>query len=176
MQYHDLERYPYINSNDFQDYEFYSDGPKGRIEKIVMFTKNPNSEPPIYNLAFGDQDPNSGKTDDVMVNNNEGRDIVLATVANAYISYRISGFPAQHFTQRLIKGILIKRVAFRIAVSHQRGDRTFVMMCLISQIRFYFTIKPVNGLRKPVCTDLQLFIRAVQCPETFPVSFLTFTG
>nr|WP_243771921.1 hypothetical protein [Mucilaginibacter rubeus] len=57
MEYHDLERYPYINSNDFQDYEFYSDGPKGWIKKIVMFTKIPNSAPPIYNLGFGDQDP-----------------------------------------------------------------------------------------------------------------------
>jgi hypothetical protein len=87
MEYHDLERYPYINSNDFQDYEFYSDGPKGWIKKIVMFTKIPNSEPPIYNLGFGDQDPNSEKTDDVVVNNNEDRDIVLATVANTIVEF-----------------------------------------------------------------------------------------
>ncbi len=52
-----------------------------------MFTKIPNSEPPIYNLGFGDQDPNSGKTDDVMVNNNEDRDIVLATVANTIVEF-----------------------------------------------------------------------------------------
>ena len=36
-----LERYPYNNSNDFQDYEFYSAGPKGRIKKIVMLQKSP---------------------------------------------------------------------------------------------------------------------------------------
>jgi hypothetical protein len=82
-----LERYPYINSNDFQDYEFYSDGPKGRIKKIVMFTKIPNSEPPIYNLGFGDQDPESGETDDVVVSNNEDRDVVLATVANTIVEF-----------------------------------------------------------------------------------------
>ena len=29
-----LERYRYSNSNDFQDFEFYSDGPKGRIKKM----------------------------------------------------------------------------------------------------------------------------------------------
>ena len=52
-----------------------------------MFTKIPNSEPPIYNLGFGDQDPNSEKTDDVVVNNNEDRDIVLATVANTIVEF-----------------------------------------------------------------------------------------
>lgn len=82
-----LERYPYINSNDYQDYEFYSEGPKGRIKKIVMFTKIPDSEPPIYNLGFGDHDPNSGETDDVVVSNNEDRDIVLATVANTIVEF-----------------------------------------------------------------------------------------
>jgi hypothetical protein len=60
-----LERYPYNNSNDFQDSEFYSDGPKGRLKKIIMFTKIPDSGPSIYNLGFGDQDPYTGETDDV---------------------------------------------------------------------------------------------------------------
>jgi hypothetical protein len=76
-----------MNSDGFQAYGFYSDGPKGWIGKIVMFTKIPNSEPPIYNLGFGDQDPNSGKTDDVVVNNNEDRDVVLATVANTIVEF-----------------------------------------------------------------------------------------
>jgi len=42
-----LERYLFINSNDFRDYEFYSDGPRGWIKKIIMFTKTPNSKPPV---------------------------------------------------------------------------------------------------------------------------------
>ena len=82
-----LERYQYLNSNNYYDYEFYSEGPNGRIKKIVMFTKIPNSEPPIYNLGFGDQDPHSGETDDVVVSNNKDRDIVLATVANTIVEF-----------------------------------------------------------------------------------------
>jgi|GEM_PF-5629220 len=82
-----IERYPYNNSNDFQDYEFYSDGPNYELKKILMFTKITNSEPPIYNLEFGDQDPHSGETDDVVVSNNEDRDIVFATVANTIVEF-----------------------------------------------------------------------------------------
>jgi len=52
-----------------------------------MFTKIPNSEPPICNLGVGDQDPYSGQTDDVVVSNNEDRDIVLATVANTIVKF-----------------------------------------------------------------------------------------
>jgi len=33
-----LERYTYF-TNDYQDYEFYSEGPKGKIKKVISFTK-----------------------------------------------------------------------------------------------------------------------------------------
>ncbi|MEO6523820.1 MAG: hypothetical protein ABIN91_19205 [Mucilaginibacter sp.] len=48
-----LERYQYLNSNDYHDYEFWSEGPKGRISKMVTFSRIPNTDPAIYNLAFG---------------------------------------------------------------------------------------------------------------------------
>lgn len=76
----DLPHYEYL-TNDFQDYEFYSHGPKGRIKKLVRFTKI-QEEPVIYNLAFGDADPETDMMNDQVTTNNEDRDIVLATVAN----------------------------------------------------------------------------------------------
>jgi hypothetical protein len=82
-----LNHYDYFNSNDFKDYDFYSEGPKGRIRKLVTFTKIPNVEPPLYNLAFGDQNPISGGIDDNTVTNNQDRDIVLATVANTIVEF-----------------------------------------------------------------------------------------
>ncbi len=75
-----LPHYNYL-TNDFQDYEFYSEGPKGRIRKVVMFAKL-QDDPAIYNLAFGDEDPETGAVSDSVTSNNEDRDIVLATVAN----------------------------------------------------------------------------------------------
>ncbi|QEC78481.1 DUF6934 family protein [Mucilaginibacter ginsenosidivorax] len=82
-----LKHYSYLNSNDYHDYEFYSEGPKGRIRKLISFTKIPNQEPPVYNLAFGDSHPDTGELDDSVVSNNEDRDTVLATVANAIIDF-----------------------------------------------------------------------------------------
>jgi len=81
-----LERYNYF-TNDYQAYEFFSEGPKGRIRKLVIFTKIPETEPSIYNLAFGDAHPVTGELDDAVISNNEDRDIVLATVANTIATF-----------------------------------------------------------------------------------------
>jgi hypothetical protein len=81
-----LERYDYF-TNDYQAYEFYSEGPKGRIRKLVIFSKVPDTEPSIYNLAFGDAHLVTGKLDDEVISNNEDRDIVLATVANTIATF-----------------------------------------------------------------------------------------
>ncbi len=81
-----LDRYSYF-TNDYQDYEFFSEGPKGRIRKLVTFTKIPDTEPPIYNLAFGDVHPVTGELDDAVISNNQDRDIILATVANTITAF-----------------------------------------------------------------------------------------
>ena len=81
-----LERYNYF-TNDYQAYEFFSEGPKGRIRKLVIFTKIPETDPVIYNLAFGDAHPVTGKIDNEVISNNEDRDIVLATVANSVATF-----------------------------------------------------------------------------------------
>jgi hypothetical protein len=76
-----LEQYPYFTNNDFHDFEFYSEGPKGNIKKIVLFQKTQDS-PTIYNLAFGDEDSITKGVNDSVVSDNRDRDKVLATVAN----------------------------------------------------------------------------------------------
>jgi len=76
-----LKRYPYFTTNNFQEYSFYSEGPKGSIKKVVKFMKAQN-DPIVYNLGFGDEDPLTGLVNDVVVTDNKDRDIILATVAN----------------------------------------------------------------------------------------------
>jgi hypothetical protein len=79
---------PHYNTTttDFKEYEFFSDGPKGVIKKIVRFQKI-QEVPTIYNLAFGDQDPETGDIIDSVTTNNDDRDVVLATVANTVIEF-----------------------------------------------------------------------------------------
>lgn len=75
-----LDRYNYIATNDFQDYEFYSEGPRGRIKKVIRYKKIAD-DPVTYNLAFGDENE-LGIISDTVKSNNEDRDLVLTTVAN----------------------------------------------------------------------------------------------
>lgn len=82
-----LDHYQYFNSNDYQDYEFYSVGPKGQILKIVSFSRIGYREPPVYNLAFGDLNSTTGKLDDTVVSDNQDINVVLATVANTILEF-----------------------------------------------------------------------------------------
>lgn len=65
----DLERYPSFASTDYQEYEFYSEGPKGKVKKIVRYQKI-SEKPIVYNLAFGDEDEVTGRINDTSGTNN----------------------------------------------------------------------------------------------------------
>ena len=57
---------------------FVSEGPNGKIEKIIQFIET--GIPGVYNLAFGNILPD-GSVDDFSKTNNKDRDKILATVA-----------------------------------------------------------------------------------------------
>ena len=65
-------------SPDGCQFTFVSEGPKGRILKMVQYTETDN--PDIYNLAFGELLAN-GNINDSVKNNNKDRNKILATVA-----------------------------------------------------------------------------------------------
>jgi hypothetical protein len=72
------ETYIVEKGEDLLTYEFYSEGPKGKILKIVNYQKiNSN----VYNLAFGDADGKSTDFDDFVRTNNKDTEKVLMTVA-----------------------------------------------------------------------------------------------
>ncbi len=73
-----LNRYPFKLTENFLNYEFYSDGPKGKIRKVIRFTDLGNN---IYNLGFGDFDELTQKASDTVITNNKDTRKILATVA-----------------------------------------------------------------------------------------------
>lgn len=81
-----LPNYSYLISDDFKDYKFISEGPKGSITKVVRFTKIEDS-PDVYNLGFGDEEFKTGKINDLAVTDNDDRDLVLSTIANTVIDF-----------------------------------------------------------------------------------------
>lgn len=81
-----LDQYTYYTNEDFLDYDFFSEGPKGRIKKIVHYQRI-NQQPAVYNLAFGDLNEVTGGIDDAINTNNGDSEKVLATVASTIVDF-----------------------------------------------------------------------------------------
>jgi hypothetical protein len=73
-----LDTYNLKSDNELEIFEFESIGTKGIIQKLVIFKET--SFRGIYNLGFGDIDPQTGNTDDKVVSDNGDGEIVLSTV------------------------------------------------------------------------------------------------
>lgn len=82
-----LEQYNIEASNDFLEYHFYSEGPKGAIKKVVRFTKVNASSFTYYNLGFGDWKEEDNAIDDFVISNNQDAERVLATVAATVMDF-----------------------------------------------------------------------------------------
>ena len=80
-----LDRYELKSDTGLTTFDFLSEGPKGKIEKIIQFSiVNQNN---LYNLAFGDKNPFSGEIDDRIVTDNNDSEKVLATVVAAIYAF-----------------------------------------------------------------------------------------
>lgn len=80
-----INNYDYLVSEDKFDYEFFSEGPKGRIRKVIFF-RPISQENFSFNLAFGDLD-DKGVFNDLITSNNHDAEKILATVGKAVISF-----------------------------------------------------------------------------------------
>ena len=72
-------RYQLRSATEELSFEFDSVGPKGTIIKVVMYREANVKN--VYNLGFGDKDPDTGYISDLAVTNNSDSQKVLATVA-----------------------------------------------------------------------------------------------
>ncbi|HVV07316.1 MAG TPA: hypothetical protein VHC96_23975 [Puia sp.] len=82
-----LRKYRYSVSDTYLDYEFDSEGPRGRIRKIVRYRPRDIDGITYVNLGFGDLDPKTGRIDDLVITNNQDRDLILATVAATVLEF-----------------------------------------------------------------------------------------
>ena len=74
-----LETYSYYCSASHLDFEFDSEGPKGRIRKVVSYCPQYAGGIHYFNLGFGDLNQATGKIDDLAVTDNQDREKILAT-------------------------------------------------------------------------------------------------
>ena len=81
-----LDSYPLTTDIHHEAFEFFSEGPKGRIKKVVLFQKIGVD---FYNLAFGDWDQENKKINDKARSNNADREMVLSTIAVTIMDFMI---------------------------------------------------------------------------------------
>jgi hypothetical protein len=72
------QKYPVEADNEKHLYEFFSEGPMGKIRKVILYEKIGGN---FFNLGFGDWNEELQQADDSSRSNNGDRDKVLATVA-----------------------------------------------------------------------------------------------
>lgn len=77
----ELPRYELLSGDSRMVFEFTSEGPNGKIPKLIRFTGMDVKD--IFNLAFGDKKSGTNEIDDEVISNNGDSRKVLATVANA---------------------------------------------------------------------------------------------
>ena len=78
-------KYLYKSEEEFKVYSFISEGVRGTIKKMVIFSYT--GEQKIYNLGFGDYDPETKTINDEIITNNGDSLKVLATVASTVYAF-----------------------------------------------------------------------------------------
>ena len=78
-------KYNYRSESSLKFYEFISEGPKGLIKKMVIYTETTTEN--VYNLGFGDYDESTNGINDLSVTNNGDSLKVLATVASTVYAF-----------------------------------------------------------------------------------------
>jgi hypothetical protein len=78
------EKYSIISATNHTTYEFFSEGPKGIIKKVILFQEIGKN---TFNLAFGDWDKINKTVNDMARSNNGDRDKILSTVAFAVVTF-----------------------------------------------------------------------------------------
>jgi hypothetical protein len=63
-----LDRYPVKHSDDYLNFRFVSEGPKGKIDKAIVYYSS--VIPGYYSLGFGDWDFKKQDFDDLKITNN----------------------------------------------------------------------------------------------------------
>lgn len=77
----ELPRYELLSARSGTVFKFTSEGPNGKIHKLIKFTEIHAKV--VFNLAFGDKRYGTSDIDDEVVSNNGDSRQILATVADA---------------------------------------------------------------------------------------------
>lgn len=79
-----LSKYEYLTEANAELFKFTSNGPKGEIKKIILYSQM--LEKDVYNLAFGDyEDATESINDQIITNNNDSKKVLATVAATLYV-------------------------------------------------------------------------------------------
>jgi hypothetical protein len=82
-----LERYEFFADDTLTHFEFVSEGPKGKVKKMIRFIPRYADGATLFHLSFGDWNEKKRQIDDLTKTNNHDPKKVLATVAAAVLAF-----------------------------------------------------------------------------------------
>ena len=112
-----LDRYQLKAEKSLMVFEFVSEGPKGKIAKIIQYTET--NLKGFYNLGFGDKNEITGEIEDNIVTNNQDSQKVLATVASTVYAFTERNPGCWIFATGLTKG---RTRLYRIGITNNIVD------------------------------------------------------
>lgn len=80
------ESYSFTKGTEVYYYEFFSDGPNGKIKKVIQYHELSTNKG-VYNLGFGDMDISNSELDDLAISNNQDTKKILSTVAKTVVEF-----------------------------------------------------------------------------------------
>src|SRR5438034_4229231 len=80
-----LPRYQLKSEDSLMIFEFISEGPRGKILKLIKFSETNLKD--LFNLGFGDKDTNTSEINDLAISNNGDSEKILATVVSAVYAF-----------------------------------------------------------------------------------------
>jgi hypothetical protein len=111
------ERYIIEFGADFRVFEFDSEGPKGKVRKIIQYTEINLKN--YFNLGFGDKNHKTNAIDDLVVTNNNDSQKVLATVAATLFEFT-DHYPEANVIE--IGSTLARTRLYRIGITNNLED------------------------------------------------------
>ena len=72
-----LDGYEFLPGESLFIFEFFSEGPKGKVKKVIRFGLKNADGNSYFNLSFGDLNEQKKKIDDLVVTNNQDKQKVL---------------------------------------------------------------------------------------------------
>lgn len=127
--------YPLNSGDNPWSYRFVSHGFRGAIPKLIQFSLVRADG--IYNLAFGDEDPDTGEMNDLSISDNGDIEKVLATVVDAIRDF-VNAQPdaVMYFTGSTLSRTRLYRMAIAKYLLELTAD--FIILGLINEVWYDF--------------------------------------